>query len=62
MENGARTDVVVIPIEEYRVHMQKVDLCVGVLSGLMGAMAQNPMTAGFIPPDVRARIAELSGS
>lgn len=52
-------ETVTIPLAEFKLHMQKVDLCVGVLSGLMLAMGQNPMTAGFIPPDVRDRIAEL---
>lgn len=59
MSDTITDETVTIPLAEFKLHMQKVDLCVGVLSGLMLAMAQSPLTAGFIPPDALDRIAEL---
>lgn len=42
--------------EQCSKHLEKVDLVVGVLSGLMAALAVNPMFAGFLPPDLRDKI------
>lgn len=53
-------DYVLIPVEEFRVHMDKVNVCVGVLNGIMAALSQNPMFAGFLPPELKAQIAKLS--
>jgi|RhiMethySRZTD1v2_1073278.scaffolds.fasta_scaffold04054_10 hypothetical protein len=51
---------VVIPVKEFERHMAQVNVCVGMLNGVMSALAQNPMFAGFLPADLRERIAELS--
>lgn len=53
-------DYVLIPVEEFRQHMDRTAACVGVLNGIMSALSQNPMFAGFLPPDLRKQIAELS--
>lgn len=60
MSQIATDDTVTISAEEWRKHMAKVDVCVGMLNGIMSALAQNPMFAGFLPPELRAQIAELS--
>jgi hypothetical protein len=63
MTTSTRPDEVLhilIPVPEFERHMAQVNVCVGMLNGVMGALAQNPMFAGFLPADLRARIAELS--
>lgn len=56
----AQPDVVSIPMAEFQRHVAQVNVCIGVLNGIMSALAQNPMFAGFLPAELRARIAELS--
>jgi hypothetical protein len=53
-------EVVLVPVEDFRRHMQQVSVCVGMLNGIMGALSQNPMFAGFLPAELRERIAKLS--
>jgi hypothetical protein len=52
--------VVVIPLSDFQRHMDRVTVCVALLNGIMSALSQNPMFAGFLPPELRKRIAELS--
>lgn len=40
-------------------HVQKVNLLVGVLSGIVNALSVNPMFAGFLPPELREQIKAL---
>lgn len=56
----AQTVTLPISAEEFRKHQAKVDVCVGTLNGIMSALAQNPMFAGFLPADLRKQIADLS--
>lgn len=53
-------DYVLIPREDFDKHVARVEVCVGTLNGIMSALAANPMFAGFLPADLRAKIAELS--
>lgn len=55
-----KDDFIIVPVKDFEQHMAKVDVCVGVLNGIMSALSQNPMFAGFLPPDLKAQIAELS--
>lgn len=58
--NDGDGDYVLIPVGDFRRHMAQVNVCVGMLNGIMSALSQNPMFAGFLPADLRAQIAELS--
>lgn len=51
---------VIVPIAEFEQHMRKVNLLVGVLSGVMNAMSVSPMFAAMLPPDLKAQIAALN--
>lgn len=58
--NDGDGDYFLMPVAEFKRHMEKVNVCVGMLNAIMSALAQNPMFAGFLPADIRAQIAELS--
>ena len=60
MPQPDKDDFVVIPVKDFESHMAKVSVCVGVLNGIMSALSQNPMFAGFLPSELKAQIAELS--
>lgn len=53
-------DFVLIPVKEFQAHMDRVAVCVTLLHGIMGALGQVPMFAGFIPPELKAELARLS--
>lgn len=53
-------EYVIIPVAEFRKHMAQTAVCVGMLNGVMSALAQNPMFAGFLPADLREQIAQLA--
>lgn len=61
MSNNGVQQTVTIPIAEFEMHMRKVDTLMVIVSGLVSAMAANPMFSAAIPPELKARISEFSG-
>lgn len=52
--------VIEVDAAEWEAHRKRVEVCVGMLNALIAGLSQNPMFAGFIPPDVRRQIAEVA--
>ncbi len=49
-----------VPLDEWRAHTAKVEACVELLNGLVGALANHPMLGAMIPQDVRDILAKAS--
>lgn len=60
MPQPDKDDFILIPLEDFKLHMERTAVCVGMLNGIMSALSQNPMFAGFLPADLREQIAGLS--
>lgn len=45
---------------EWEAHRMRVETCVSMLNALIAGLCQNPMFAGFIPPEVRQQIDAVS--
>lgn len=46
--------------EDFKKHVQRVEMCVTVLNALLASLCRVPMFAGFIPPELRAEIEKLA--
>lgn len=51
--------VVVVPVDELRAHMRRVEFLSATLRAVLTGVATHPMFAGMLPPDVRQMIEEL---